>query len=494
MGGAGAKARARMAVASRQSWAYAACLLPALGAAWLAAAHPALRAAALPVVSWCLLGLWLSLRAARAARRWHYQQAHDAVTGLLNRSEFEQRVARCLRVVPQRDPSARAALLFLDLDQFRVVNHCCGHAAGDALLRQVAKLLDRPVHGRVAVSRLGGDAFGLLLGDCGAQDAVRIAESLRQEIGDLRFDHGGRSFPVSASMGVVELDAAWNEASGVLNAAEQACSLAKEHGRNRVHLLRPGDAELVQREGMLHWVARIQDALDRDRLCLYAQVIAPAVPQADAPRHVELLLRMLDAEGDVVSPMVFLPAAERFSMSTAIDRWVVERSFAQLGAAGDAGPALCAINLSAASLSDERFLKFVLEQCERHGVEPSRVCFEITETAVISQFQKALGFIEGLRALGFLFALDDFGTGMSSFAYLKQLPVDFLKIDGSFVKDMLHDPIDRAMVEAIHHVGHVMGIRTVAEFVEHDETRQCLQAIGVDFVQGYGIGKPAPFL
>ncbi len=494
MGGAGARARARMATASRESWPYAACLLLALGAAWLAAAHPALRAAALLAVPLCLLGLWLNLRAAHAARRLQYQQAHDTVTGLLNRPEFEQRVARCVRAAPQPGSSPRDALLFLDLDQFRVVNHSCGHAAGDALLRQVAERIERSLRGRDAVSRLGGDEFGVLLCGCGAEDAVRIAEMLRQSLVELRFDHGGRSFPVSASIGVVELDGSWREASGVLSAAEEACSLAKEHGRNRVHLHRTGDAELEQREGMLQWVARIQDALDRDRLRLYAQVIAPAVPRDDAPRHVELLLRMLGAEGELISPMAFLPAAERFSMSTAIDRWVVGQAFEQLGAAGEGGPALCAINLSAASLSDERFLKFVLEQCERHGVEPSRVCFEITETAVISHFRKALGFIEGLRALGFRFSLDDFGTGMSSFAYLKQLPVDFLKIDGSFVKDMLDDPIDRAMVEAIHHVGHVMGIRTVAEFVEHDATRKCLQEIGVDYVQGYGIGKPAPFL
>ena len=485
MGGAQARTRARMAVASKEFWPYAACLLLGLGVAWLAAAQPALRAAALLAVPLSVLALWLSLR---------YRQVHDPVTGLLNRHEFEQRVARCLRLAPQLGPSARDALLFLDLDQFRVVNQGCGHAAGDALLRQVAGALQGPLRGRDAVSRLGGDEFGVLLCGCGAEDAVRIAEMLRQALGELRFDHGGRSFPVSASIGVAELDGSWREASGVLSAAEEACSLAKEHGRNRVHLHRPGDAELARREGMLHWVARIQEALDHDRLRLYAQVLAPAVPQPDAPRHVELLLRMLDGEGEPISPMAFLPAAERFSMSTAIDRWVVGRSFERLGASGGAGPALCAINLSAASLSDERFLRFVLEQCERHGVEPSRVCFEITETAVISHFQKALRFIEGLRALGFRFALDDFGTGMSSFAYLKQLPVDFLKIDGSFVKDMLHDPVDRAMVEAIHHVGHVMGIRTVAEFVEHEATRRCLQEIGVDFVQGYGIGRPAPFL
>ena len=622
MGGARRRARARTAFALKDSWPYAACLLLALGAAWLAASHLALRAAALLAVPCCLLGIWINLRVANAAtrtgtllaqartalgavhdsviatdadaavsylnpaaermlgqsadaaqgfpvealtrfvepesrrnlphpvhvalgerrvapltagavllgrderelaveasavplppgegsgavlvlrdvgqereaaQRLRYQQAHDDVTGLLNRLEFEQRVAQCLSGARQAEADSRDALLFVDLDQFRVVNQSCGHAAGDELLRQVAQVLEGVLRGGDSVARLGGDEFGVLLCGCGAADAMRLAELLRQAMCELRFDHGGRSFPVAASIGVVELDASWGQASSALSGAEAACGLAKEHGRNRVHVHRPGDAELAQREGMLHWVARIQDALDHDRLLLYAQPIAPAAPQAEAPRHMELLLRMLDADGQLVSPMAFLPAAERFSMSTAIDRWVVGSAFEQLAAAGAAGPALCAINLSAASLSDERFLQFVLDQCERRGVEPSRVCFEITETAVISQFQKALRFIERLRALGFCFALDDFGTGMSSFAYLKQLPVDFLKIDGSFVKDMLRDPIDRAMVEAINHVGHVMGIRTVAEFVEHDATRHCLHEIGVDFVQGYGIGKPVPF-
>lgn len=428
-----------------------------------------------------------------AAQRLSHQQAHDTVTGLLNRVEFETRVARCLERSELRERSAGDALLFVDLDQFRIVNQSCGHGAGDELLRRVAGVLEQHLRAGDSVARMGGDEFGVLLVGCASEDALRVAEKLRQAVGELRFEHGGRSFPVAASIGVVELDGAWREASAALSAVEAACGLAKEHGRDRVHLLLPGDVELAMREGMLQWVARIQDALDHDRLRLYAQPIAPAVKVPDAPLHVELLLRMLDDEGRLVSPMAFLPAAERFSMTTAIDRWVVASAFARLGAAGDRAPALCAINLSAASLSDERFLQFVLDEAARCGVQAARVCFEITETAVISDFQKALRFIERLRALGFRFALDDFGTGMSSFAYLKQLPVDFLKIDGSFIKDMLHDPIDRAMVEAIHHVGRVMGLRTVAEFVEHDATRRCLCDIGVDFVQGYAIGKPAPF-
>lgn len=479
----------------RDSWPYVGCMAAALAALWppgapAGADGPTLQAGAWLVLACSVIGVVRNLRGQRAAERTavarlSYQQAHDSLTGVLNRAEFEQRVAGCLG-------RASHVLLFVDVDQFRVVNQSCGHEAGDALLRRVAVLLQQQLRAGDTVSRLGADEFGVLLGGCQPDDALRVAEKLRQALAGERYIHDARSFPMAASIGVVELAGSWRAASAALDAAEAACGLAKEHGRNRVHLYRPGDVELAMREGMLHWVARIQHALDNDRLCLYAQPIVPASPGlADTP-HIELLLRMLDEQGQAVPPMHFLPAAERFGMMSAIDRWVVSAAFERLGGSA-AAPGLCAINLSAASLCDERFLDFVLAERERHGVHASRVCFEITETAVISHFHNALRCIERLRELGFRFALDDFGTGMSSFAYLKRLPVDFLKIDGAFVKDMLHNPVDLAMVEAINHIGHVMGLRTVAEFVEHDATRQRLSAIGVDFVQGYGIGRPAPF-
>ena len=506
VGGARREPRVGMAGTLRNSWPYVACMLLSPAAAGLAAAQ-----AALPAAACAPLGIGLSLRAAHAAQRTGARleqlrialsgpagdagfaverPTRDPLTGLADRQAFEPLLAQGLQ------GAAPAALLFINLDQFRVINECCGRSGGDALLRRVAEVLQQQLRAGDAVARLGGDEFGVLLGDCSAAVALRVADKLREALRGLRFSHGGRGYPVAASIGAVDLAAAWPDAAAALGAAEAACRLAKEHGRDRARLHQPDDAELALREGMLHWVSRIQDALDQGRLCLYAQPIEPAAPLLEPqprPGHMELLLRMLDDEGRPIAPMAFLPAAERFGMSTAIDRWVVATAFRRLGQAGSRGPAMCAINLSAASLCDERFLDFVLQERARWAVQASRVCFEITETSMISHFEQALRFIERLRGLGFLFALDDFGTGMSSFAYLKRLPVDYLKIDGSFVKDMLHDPVDRAMVEAINHVGHVMGIRTVAEFVEHDEARRRLHDIGVDFVQGYGIGEPAPF-
>ncbi len=484
--------RAAAASLLRDSWPWALCVAAALAALrmprlGLAASWPGLEAGEWLVLACGALGIVRNLRTAHeTAARLGWQQSHDALTGLLNRAEFEQRLTRCLG-------RPAHALLFADIDQFRVINQTCGHDAGDAMLRRVAALLQQSLREADLVARLGADEFAVLLAECPAGEALRVADQLRVELASSRFVHGSRAFAMAASIGVVELGAGWRAASAALDAAEAACGLAKEHGRNRTQLHRPGDAELALRDGLLQWVARIQEALDQGRLCLYAQPIAPAQPGSDDSRHVELLLRMLDDQGRILSPAQFLPAAERFGMMTPIDRWVVGAAFERLARAAPHAPALCCINLSAASLCDERFAEFVLGERERLGVQASRVCFEITETAVMSQFHKALRCIELLREQGFRFALDDFGTGMSSFAYLKRLPVDFLKIDGSFVKDMLHDPVAFAMVEAIHHIGQVMGIRTVAEFVEHDDARRSLGAIGVDYVQGYGIGRPAPF-
>lgn len=479
----------------RESWPYAGCLVVSLAALWLPRPRFPGDWSSVQLGAWLVLAcaaigiarnLHRPLRAAsRAPAGTSCGHANDPLTGLLHRAGFEQRVERRSGHVPH-------ALLFVDVDQFRVVNHACGHEVGDALLRRVAAVLQGSLRDGDVVGRLGADEFGVLLPGCRADDAALVADKLCRALAGARFVHDGRSFPMGASIGVVELGGQWRQVSAALDAAEAACGLAKEHGRNRVHLHRAGDAELALREGMLQWVERIQHALDHGRLCLYAQPIAPAVPQAEPAVHIELLLRMLDEQGRVVAPTDFLPAAERFGMMSAIDRWVVAAAFERLGAAASA-PALCAINLSASSLCDEHFLEFVLAERQRHGVQASGVCFEITETAVISHFPNALRCIERLRETGFRFALDDFGTGMSSFAYLKRLPVDFLKIDGAFVKDMLNQPVDLAMVEAINHIGHVLGLRTVAEFVEDDDIRRRLGDIGVDFVQGYGIGRPAPF-
>jgi EAL domain-containing protein (putative c-di-GMP-specific phosphodiesterase class I) len=283
----------------------------------------------------------------------------------------------------------------------------------------------------------------------------------------------------------------------VLSAADSACYMAKEKGRNRVQRYHADDADLSSRKGEMEWVGRIRNALDQDRFCLYAQDIVPVAGSNIAGKHVELLVRMLDEDGKLISPSAFIPAAERYNLMPAIDRWVIRTGFSRLAQLRHDGQwrteDLCAINLSAASLGEESTADFIIEQFGKYAIPYSSICFELTETAAISIIAKAAQFMNTFRELGCRFALDDFGAGMSSFAYLKHLPVDLLKIDGSFVKDMATDPIDAAMVEAINHIGHVMGKQTIAEFVENGEVLSELQRMGVDFAQGYGIAKPVPF-
>jgi len=445
-----------------------------------------------------LLGTALVLRDVSreraAAARLSYQATHDSVTGLINRREFERRAG--LALAGAHGGGQQHALLYLDLDQFKVVNDTCGHAAGDELLRQVGGVLKARLRAADTLGRLGGDEFGVLLDHCGPEPALRVAEQLRQALADFRYTRGGNSFGIGGSIGLVNLDAHSADLADVLSGADRACYLAKELGRNRVQVYHASDGELALRRGQMQWVAHIQEALDEGRLRLHAQPIVPAAvddPPSAQPLHAELLLRMVSQDGRLVPPMAFLPAAERFGLMPTLDRWVLRAAFESIARVDPAGRCQFAINLSGASVGDERFLAYVRDETRRCGITPAGVCFEITETAVISNLARASRFIQTLRGDGFRFALDDFGSGMSSFGYLKQLPVDYLKIDGGFVKDMLSDPVDAAMVEAIHRVGRVMGMRTIAEFVENDAVRQRLREIGVDHVQGYGIGRPQPF-
>ena len=423
-----------------------------------------------------------------------YQASHDALTGLINRREFEQRLARAL--TSAADQQRHHALLYLDLDQFKVVNDTCGHAAGDELMRQMSAVLERRLREGDTLARLGGDEFGLLLENCHPDHSARLAEDVRRTVSDFPFVWQNRSFSIAVSIGVVNiLDREFTLAEA-LSAADAACYLAKEKGRNRVQLYHLDDTEVSLRHGEMEWVSRIHKALEENRFCLYAQEIIPLQAGAKTGTHVELLIRMMDEHGRLVPPRAFIPAAERYNLMPAIDRWTVRTAFSTLARLRDRNPGAidtCAINLSGASLCEERFLDFVSEQFVQFAVPYNTVCFEITETAAIANLAKAGRFIDAFRVLGCKFSLDDFGAGMCSFVYLKHLPVDFLKIDGSFVKDMLDDPIDGAMVEAINHIGHVMGKRTIAEFVENQEILGCLRDIGVDFGQGYGIAKPKPF-
>ena len=425
-----------------------------------------------------------------------WQATHDALTGLANRREFELRLEQALSALHRGH--VQHSLMYLDLDQFKLVNDTCGHAAGDELLRHICALLQSGLREGDTLARLGGDEFGILLENCPCEVAEKIADALRQTVQDLHFVWKGRPFVTTVSIGVVHMAQPPTTLEASLRAADMACYLAKEKGRNRVQVYHAADNELSVRVDEMAWVQRLHIALEENRFCLYAQEIA-ALSVLDERKggHVEVLLRLYDESGRIIMPDVFIPAAERYGLMTALDRWVVENVFRTLRQAldqGEEGPlAMCAINLSGISIGDEEFLDFLREQFQRHAIPGELICFEITETSAIANLASAIRFINELKGLGCHFSLDDFCAGMSSFAYLKHLPVDYLKIDGSFVKDMLDDPINRAMVEVINHIGHVMGKRTIAEFVETPLIEQALLEIGVDYAQGYLIERPQVF-
>jgi diguanylate cyclase (GGDEF)-like protein/PAS domain S-box-containing protein len=420
-----------------------------------------------------------------------WQASHDALTGLANRREFERRLGELLESARLEDK--QHVLLYLDLDQFKVVNDTCGHMAGDQLLLQLATLLDNKVRKSDTLARLGGDEFGVLLEGCNIECGEKIAENLRQMISDFRFVWEDKFFEVGVSIGAVAITAASEGPTMIMSAADSACYVAKDEGRNRVQVFFGGE-KCNKKYGEMQWISRIHKAIEDNRMLLYRQNIA-AIMSNDAEEHAEILLRMQDEDGTIIPPMAFIPAAERFNAMPSIDRWVVKNTLEWLVAhpLSKNGRTHCfAINLSGQSLGDDRFLGYVVEEFNRTGLAPERICFEITETAAIANLSRAKTFIATLKEKGCHFALDDFGSGMSSYSYLKNLDVDYLKIDGSFVKDMAHDPVDFAMVESINRIGHVMGIQTIAEFVEDDAILAKLRDIGVDYAQGYGIHKPEP--
>jgi diguanylate cyclase (GGDEF)-like protein/PAS domain S-box-containing protein len=428
----------------------------------------------------------------KLAQQLSHQATHDTLTELVNRREFEHRLAHLLALA---SPYAPHALLYLDLDQFKVVNDTCGHAAGDDLLRQISALLRTKLRARDTLARLGGDEFGVLLEHCALPEAKRIANNLRELVHGFRFGWQDKSFHIGVSIGLVPLIQAGETASGVLSAADSSCYAAKEGGRNRVHVYQADDSVLAQRHGEMRWMPRIQQALADERFRLYYQPIVPIAPNALPGDHGEILLRMLDEQGQLVPPGAFLPAAERYGLMLAIDRWVVRKTLEALSAAPPRqGDVMYSINVSAQSLGAADFLDFVIEQIERTGVSPHTLCFEITETSAVSELAHVLHYIDILKARGCRFALDDFGTGVSSFSYLKTLPVDFLKIDGGFIRNLPTDEIDRAMVEAVHRIGHIMGLQTIAEWVQDEAILQALREIGIDYGQGYAAGQPQPFV
>jgi diguanylate cyclase (GGDEF)-like protein/PAS domain S-box-containing protein len=427
----------------------------------------------------------------RLRRALAYQASHDALTGLINRREFENRLTDALASARSDDGIAHV-LLYLDLDQFKVVNDTCGHQAGDRLLKQVTGLLQTRLRSTDLIARLGGDEFGILLQDCTSEQAATIADSLRQAIRDFRFLWQDGAFNIGVSIGIVELNQESESITSVMSAADVACYAAKDSGRNRVHMYQHGAAPERHRE--MQWVSRVMRACEENRLELYYQPIVPIGSNHDQRAHYELLLRMRDENGAIVLPGEFIPAAERYNLMPAIDRWVVRHALGALAyyrSDGDHRDSYTlAVNLSGTSLNDERFLDFLINELQTHDLSHGAVCFEITETAAIANLANVVHFMRELKARGCLFSLDDFGSGLSSFMYLKNLPVDFLKIDGQFIQNVCVDHVDRSMVVAINQIGHAMGIKTIAERVDSPQVLQCLAELGIDYAQGIYIAPP----
>jgi diguanylate cyclase (GGDEF)-like protein/PAS domain S-box-containing protein len=419
-----------------------------------------------------------------------YQARHDSLTGLINRYEFDRKTQEAIDDVATENRTH--CIAYIDLDQFKVVNDTCGHMAGDQLLQQLADNLKAKVRSADTLARLGGDEFALLLMGCNLKKAQKIVNDMLEVVQSYRFLFDDKVFKVGASIGLAEIFP--NQAltlSEVLNIADSACYTAKKDGGNRVYTHRLDDNDMKERHNQLEWVSRIHLALEQQQFVLYIQRMESLGLSQEL--HCELLIRMQGEDDALYPPGYFLPAAERYHLMPKIDRWVVAEALSIMARKGDDFPYICAINLSGQTLSEEGFLEYVIEQINLHGVDAKRVCFEITETAVIANLNKARHFIHALREIGCRFSLDDFGSGLSSFGYLKNLEVDFLKIDGMFVKAIVNNKIDRAMVESINNVGHVMGLHTIAEFAENDDIINMLKEIGVDYAQGYGVARPELF-
>ena len=425
-------------------------------------------------------------------RQLAYQASHDPLTGLINRHEFECRVERAIQNAKAQ--AATHTLLYLDLDQFKIVNDTCGHAAGDELLQQLSQLLLGSVRHRDTLSRLGGDEFGMLFENCPLDKAVEIANSLLKSIEEFNFTWGESSFTLGISIGVVPIDRSTSDIASAMSAADSACYIAKESGRNQVQIAHMGDRRLQERHGEMQWVSRLTRALEKDQFTLYFQPIIPCANKSRHYTYLEILVRLIDDDGTVIAPGAFLHAAEKYNMVSSIDRWVIENSMAWLAETEKSGgrPITISINISGQTIGSPDMLKFIIDTMEETGAPAEQIIFEVTETAAIENITSATSFMLTLRGCGFRFSLDDFGSGLSSFTYLKKLPVDFLKIDGAFVRDILSDPVDYAMVRSINELGQLLGKETIAEFVETTGLADELERMGVNYVQGHAFAKPRP--
>jgi diguanylate cyclase (GGDEF)-like protein/PAS domain S-box-containing protein len=426
------------------------------------------------------------------SRKLEWQASHDPLTNLANRREFEVSLSAALKGA--RDRGEHHVLLLMDLDQFKVINDTCGHAAGDRLLCQITDVLRATVRRADCLARVGGDEFALLLTHCPPAKAEEIAASLLRAVDEERFTWEDKVFSVGMSIGLAELTPILADEAAVMRAADNACYAAKLNGKGRVQVYSPDDGALKASTNLMICTARITRAFDDGRFVLHFQPYRALSPGHDGREHGEVLLRMIDDENRIVPPGAFIPAAERFDLMVRLDHWVIAETFAQFSRLPAASRQAWSINLSGQSLSRDQFMEHIVAQAQAHGVLPEGICFEITETAAINNLSNARGMITALRKKGFRFALDDFGSGLSSFAYLKQLPIDYLKIDGCFVRGMVEAPLDRAMVSAAHQIAGILGIRTVAEFVENDAILRELRAIGIDYAQGYAIARPGPLI
>jgi diguanylate cyclase (GGDEF)-like protein len=428
-----------------------------------------------------------------ATRMLRHQAQHDSLTGLTNRQEFERKLAIALDSV--KKTNAKHIFCYMDLDQFKVVNDTCGHHAGDELLRQISLILSQRVREEDTFARLGGDEFGLLLENCDLPNALMIAEEMRVMIQDFRFVHENRMFKIGVSIGMVEITREMEDLGAITSCADAACYAAKDNGRNRIHLFRHQDNDLAKRHVEMEWVGRINLAMEEERFCLYCQAILPLQPN-DETTFYEILIRKIGEDGTIILPMAFIPAAERYHLMAELDRWVIKKTFSVYQELFDSqhfnSSHLLSINLSGMSLSDKGLLDYIKEQFEIYHVPPTRICFEITETSAIINLTNTVNLMQSLKLIGCKFLLDDFGSGMSSFAYLKNLPVDYLKMDGGFVRDISRNPIDLAMAKSIQSIAKAMQIKTIAEFVECQKTLDLLREMGVDYGQGFYLGTPMP--
>ncbi|MGH1372363.1 MAG: EAL domain-containing protein [Cellvibrionaceae bacterium] len=442
----------------------------------------------------CLIVFRDTSQAGRENHRLNWQAKHDALTALPNRQAFELEISQAVEAAQQKQTTF--GLLYIDIYQFKVINDSCGHVGGDELLRQLSDLMSNKLRNQDLLARLGSDEFGVLLRNCTLAGAQRIADILLSEVQQFQFQWDRRDIKVGVSIGVLVIDQDAESEGQVLATANAACCAAKELGRNRIHLYNK-DREVEQRRNEINWVVKINDALSKNRLCLYEQEIAALNPElCGGLAHSEILIRLKGESGELVSPVEFIPAAERFGLMDDIDRWVIEQVVEHLRQRRlrHLPDKIYSVNLSGFTLGDPSLAEYVLNVIDEAGIDASLLHFEVTETAAIRHLDSAVEFMRLLKDRGSCFYLDDFGSGLSSFSYLKELPVDYLKIDGSFVKTMLTESVSLAMVSTINHLAHSMSLKTVAEYVETDALKQKLADIGVDFVQGFGISRPHPLI